>query len=92
MKTYEYSTEDYLKKLVPLYRSIAQDFIEALNFNPIYVILGDEPSVLADNNAKMLQWCSEFLQHGFACHMTIDWLFENEADASLFKLAWMNND
>ena len=92
MHAYEYSTENYLKELLPIYSDIARKFIDKLDFKPRYVILGDEPSVLANNNTKMLQWCSESLQHGFACHMYIDWLFENEADASLFKLAWMNND
>lgn len=74
-----------------MYRDIAQEFIDNLYFTPRYIILGEKPSILAANNAKMLQWCSESLQHGFACHMYIDWLFEKETDASLFKLAWMNN-
>lgn len=92
MNTFEYSTENYLKTLVPAFDAIARDFIDDLDFIPKYVILGDQPSTLADNYTKMEQWCRESLQYGFACHMKIDWLFEDESDASLFKLAWMNND
>lgn len=88
MKTYEYTPEAYLKALVTVASQCAARFIDELTFVPTYVILGEDVGYLADNYDAMMDWCFESLQHGFACHFHNDWMFEDEGEAMLFKLAW----
>jgi hypothetical protein len=89
MKTYEYTPEAYLKELVPVARESAAYFIKGLSFIPTYVILGEDTGYLGDNYDAMMDWCFDSLQYGFACHFHHDWIFESEAEAMLFKLAWL---
>jgi hypothetical protein len=89
MTVYEYDLKSYLKELVPVARSSAQHFVSKLNFTPTVVLLGADVSFLADKHDELQLWASASLMDNFACLLRIDWFFENDSDAMLFKLAWM---
>jgi hypothetical protein len=75
--------DDYYKKLSAVAKEMVDDQVEKHNSNPVEVFM--DIGVMQGQ----WDWCKENLIARVFVWFSVDWVFENENDALMFKLRWL---